>query len=423
MKKALLMILGLCSAVTASNIAVVVTASKSKANTDSKNETYLEDDLENVTFDVENKENINAHEIKVSDIKASNIDSKTKVEIAILTRNAAEGSITIQVILKRDEDKKLLLTKTIKGLKKSTTGGGGGTITPPTTGSVEDKLFQKNANWKIKYNKNDNYYVSFEGKKGDELFKAIYNEQKNRFTKLFHNKKPNDLYGELKTIYSSTNAFKDLYFDGDGTMIDFYSEVPDKPDPYNYQLTSQIGKNASAEGQGWNREHIVPQSWFGKEKFTRTDPFFIWPTDVHVNSERGNDPHRNVNSPSFTSLNGTKVQKGYGTEPIDLFKGDIARVYMYFQITHQNATSPNYSGIKVFDLVFPYFKNEFLDTYKNWSANDKPDAFEVNLNSCLAKYYGGELRNPFIDYPNLVTLIWDNQNNEVFHNYGVAEVI
>ena len=58
MKKALLMILGLCSAVTASNIAVVVTASKSKANTDSKNETYLEDDLENVTFDVENKENI-----------------------------------------------------------------------------------------------------------------------------------------------------------------------------------------------------------------------------------------------------------------------------------------------------------------------------------------------------------------------------
>jgi len=77
-----------------------------------------------------------------------------------------------------------------------------------------------------------------------------------------------------------------------------------------------------------------------------SDPYHIWPTDGKVNGMRSNYPHGVVGNATYTSLNGSKLgsnlNSGYsagysGTvfEPIDEFKGDIARAYFYFATRYQ----------------------------------------------------------------------------------------
>jgi endonuclease I len=76
-----------------------------------------------------------------------------------------------------------------------------------------------------------------------------------------------------------------------------------------------------------------------------SDAHFITPTDGK-NGQRSNYPHGTVGSATWTSLNGSKVGQssvaGYSAtvfEPIDEFKGDIARMYFYFVTRYENTVS------------------------------------------------------------------------------------
>ncbi len=96
------------------------------------------------------------------------------------------------------------------------------------------------------------------------------------------------------------------------------------------------GGSAGSEGSGYNREHSWPSSWYGGSGTPYTDVFMVYPTDNEVNNKRGSYPYGEVNSPTWTSLNGCKLgpcsYPGYsGTvfEPIDEYKGDFARTYFY----------------------------------------------------------------------------------------------
>jgi endonuclease I len=67
-----------------------------------------------------------------------------------------------------------------------------------------------------------------------------------------------------------------------------------------------------------------------------SDLFQIYPTDGYVNQKRGNYPYGETNNASWISTNGSKLGacsvSGYnGTifEPINEYKGDIARTYFY----------------------------------------------------------------------------------------------
>ena len=273
----------------------------------------------------------------------------------------------------------------------------------------------------FKYNNSINYYASLEGKKGKELYDAIFDLQSKY-------KKGIGSYSDLYKIYKT--AFIDKYFEKDETILDVYSENPDGKDPYEFKDDEydgqggkpRLGANKNAEGYMYNREHVIPQSWFNKQTPTRHDPHFIWPTDKMVNQWRGNLPHFNVLNASKISKNGTKINSSY-CEPIDYFKGDFARAYFYFQGTHRNGYETA-NAKKVFGNkgVFPYFNKEFLDCYLEWSTKDPVDIIEVDRNNEIAKQCQG-LRNPFIDYPNLTKLIFDTENTETFHNLGVLEYL
>lgn len=216
-------------------------------------------------------------------------------------------------------------------------------------------------------------------------------------------------YAGLYTTYQTSDI--DNFYENDGTVLDMYSEKPSGTDPYNYSPgAAQRCGNYSAEGDCYNREHIIPQSVFNEASPMVSDAHFITPTDGKVNGQRSNYPHGTVLSATWTSLNGGKLGSsgvsGYtGTvfEPINEFKGDIARMYFYFATRYENTVS-TYSFPMFNGTSNQVFTTAFLNTLLAWNAQDPVSAREIARNNAI--YARQNNRNPYIDHPEYVQAIW-----------------
>ncbi|MCS3532559.1 endonuclease [Chryseobacterium sp. JUb7] len=216
-------------------------------------------------------------------------------------------------------------------------------------------------------------------------------------------------YGGLWTGYQTTD--RDTTYENDGTILDIYSENPNGPDPYNFTYgTNQCG-SYSAEGNCYNREHIVPQSLFNEAFPMKSDIHFIRATDGKVNGMRSNYPFGKVGTASFTSLNGSKlgnsVSAGYGGtvfEPIDAFKGDVARMIFYFVTRYETQLAGFSTGNMLGGSSFPGLQQWELDQLIAWNTLDPVSQAEINRNNASYTYQGN--RNPYIDHPEYVNQIW-----------------
>lgn len=226
-------------------------------------------------------------------------------------------------------------------------------------------------------------------------------------------------YGGLWTAYQTTDRDLNTNFENDGTILDIYSENPNGQDPYNFNVgTSQCG-SYNDEGQCYNREHIIPQSLFSKASPMVADIHFIRPTDGKVNGMRSNYPFGKVGNASYTSQNqsklGNSASPGYsGTvfEPIDAFKGDVARMIFYFVTRYEDKLSGFSSGDMLGSSSFPGLTQWALTQYLQWNAMDPVSPEEINRNNAAFTFQGN--RNPFIDNPAYADQIWgtpviDNQ--------------
>jgi endonuclease I/chitodextrinase len=217
-------------------------------------------------------------------------------------------------------------------------------------------------------------------------------------------------YSGLWTTYSTSD--RDNQYENDNSIFDIYSENPTGVDPYKYTYgTSQCG-TYSVEGNCYNREHIVPQSVFNSSAPMVSDAHHIPPTDGKVNGIRSNYPHGNVATATWTSLNGSKLGSsavsGYtGTvfEPNAAFKGDIARMYFYFATRYEN-TIASYPFDMFNGTSNQVFTTAFRDMLLQWHAADPVSSREIARNNAIYVRQGN--RNPFIDNPNYVNLIWGN---------------
>lgn len=219
-------------------------------------------------------------------------------------------------------------------------------------------------------------------------------------------------YNGLWTGYKTTDIDKD--YENDGTILDIYSEKPTGADPYNYTPGSDQCGTYSTEGNCYNREHIVPQSLFNQASPMVADIHFIRATDGKVNGMRSNYPFGKVGSASFTSQNGSKLgtsaSSGYsGTvfEPIDEFKGDVARMIFYFVTRYQSKLSTFSSGNMLGSSTFPGLQTWELNVLLAWHNQDPVSQAEIKRNNASYAFQGN--RNPFIDNPNYVNLIWGSQ--------------
>lgn len=219
-------------------------------------------------------------------------------------------------------------------------------------------------------------------------------------------------YSGLWTAYKTTDIDKD--YENDGSILDIYSEKPVGTDPYNYTPGANQCGTYSTEGNCYNREHIVPQSLFNQASPMVADIHFIRATDGKVNGMRSNYPFGKVGSASFTSQNGSKlgtsVSSGYsGTvfEPIDEFKGDVARMIFYFVTRYQSKLSSFSSGNMLGSSTFPGLQTWELNVLLAWHNQDPVSQAEIKRNNASYTFQGN--RNPFIDNPNYVNLIWGSQ--------------
>lgn len=232
-------------------------------------------------------------------------------------------------------------------------------------------------------------------------------------------------YGGLYVTYTTSD--KDFYYENNGTLLDMYSENPNGQDAYEYVYGGGLqddGTLGNAEGQRYNREHLIPQSYFNSQTPMYSDAHFVVPSDKYVNAQRDNFPFGRVSSPNLTTTNGSKrgsnLNSGYsagynGTvfEPIDEFKGDIARMFLYFATRYQGQlngfyTDTNQSSIQAKAMFDGSENKAFSDTFLNilltWHNQDPVSQRERDRNNAI--YTRQNNRNPYIDHPEYVQAIW-----------------
>lgn len=168
------------------------------------------------------------------------------------------------------------------------------------------------------------------------------------------------------------------------------------------------GKSSSKTNSGgnvgnWNREHTWAKSHgnFGTSNGPGTDIHHLRPTDVQVNSSRGNLDFDNGGSP-VAGCNGC-LKDSDSFEPPNRVKGDVARMLFYMATRYEAGDKVNLElNEKVNNGTAPYHGK--LSVLLQWHKQDPVDNYEKQRNNRIYEVQGN--RNPFIDHPEWVEMIW-----------------
>lgn len=231
-------------------------------------------------------------------------------------------------------------------------------------------------------------------------------------------------YGDLTNFYNQTDL--DRYYDHDATnttiLLDMYSEIPSGPDSYEYTTANIIG-SASAEGLGWNREHMMPQSTFYSNYPMYSDLFYVVPTDARINQLRSNYPYGIAGTTTYYTFSNTSrignsaipgsTYTGRVYEPINEFKGDVARSLLYFAVRYEgklgtfnfnNNTNPASDTNPLDGTEERSFDPAYITMLLQWNTLDPVSQKEIDRNNAV--YNIQKNRNPFIDNPSWINAIW-----------------
>ncbi|CAM3975438.1 endonuclease [Flavobacterium antarcticum] len=227
---------------------------------------------------------------------------------------------------------------------------------------------------------------------------------------------------QLKTIISTGAIDKgyaalwNLYYTSDvradGKVWDMYSDCN-----MTFGTDQDTGSSGTSQCQKYNREHSFPKSWFNDAAPMVSDAYHILPADKYVNGVRGNFAYGIVGTANFTSFNGSKrgnnIAPGAPSaivfEPADEFKGDFARIYFYMATRYQdvvaNWTGNDSDGDSMLDGTSnKVFSQWTLDMLYQWHIADPVSVKETNRNNVVYNYQNN--RNPFVDHPEYVAIIW-----------------
>ena len=251
--------------------------------------------------------------------------------------------------------------------------------------------------WAQGPNASGKYYLNADGKSGQELKTALCN--------IISKKTKSPSYDDFLNLYKYTDTRDD------GKVRDWYSNVT------NFVHIKDKAGTYKKEGDVYNREHLVPQSW-GAPK--AGDITYVVPTDGYVNNRRGNLPFGEVGTATYSSANGyskvgTSKTPGFtGTvfEPNDEVKGDIARIYFYMATCYENTCTSwgnIFSGTKYQPLA-----QWTYDMMARWAKLDPIDDVEIARNNAIARKDVQGNRNPFVDYPGLEDYIWGEKKTLPF---------
>ena len=261
----------------------------------------------------------------------------------------------------------------------------------------------------------DYYPNSLEGKNGAELKTELHNLLKN------HTRLP---YGsrDYNQIACTWTVFKKSDVRPNGKVWDMYSN-----NSYNFS-------NGAGATKGMNIEHSVPKSWWGDAYDETATPLtrfkydgsydlhHLTPSDAAANTAKSNYPLGEVDSPLFdngVTKVGTGQANGRATnlfEPADEYKGDFARMYLYFVTCYQDYSWKS-SALSMFaQNSYPTLNAYGQSLLLKWHRQDAVSQKEIDRNNAVYSFQGN--RNPFIDYPNMVEYIWGDSTNYEFSFSG-----
>lgn len=234
------------------------------------------------------------------------------------------------------------------------------------------------------------YYASINGKTGAALISALYTLLND-----MGGKPVTTTYGQARYYLGESDVWTGF---NTNYLYLIYTDTLRTPAADGFQVDGYALPTWDANNDGcnstWNREHVWAKSLFGTGNYNPSDTTVGIDADLHnlracdtnVNSTRGNNKFINTltQSGGFGNYNSMWY-------PGDDHRGDVARILFYMDIRWGNDTNLSLIGD--------------LPTLKQWHETDPVDEFEIHRNQVIYEKQGN--RNPFIDHPELIDLIWE----------------
>lgn len=202
----------------------------------------------------------------------------------------------------------------------------------------------------------------------------------------------------------------------DGKIWDIYSA-------YNFYLSDYCSGIDIVEGECYNREHVLPKSWWGgsTSEPMYTDLHHVYSVDAMANDKRSAWIYDEVKTASWSNNLGSQL--GTSTnwngetafEPVDEYKGDVARVYFYMLTCYMDKDfTQGGKGYRYFTYNNGVcdFKSQSLALMLKWHRQDPVSEKEVDRNAKVSDLQGNE--NPFVVDPNLVEYIWGTMKGKPY---------
>lgn len=244
----------------------------------------------------------------------------------------------------------------------------------------------------------DSYYILANGKSGAELKTALCNIIK----------------GGKRLEYGSGpgrtwSGFEKTDLHPEGHVWDMYS----------YNKVTFPGNGGVPSGM--NIEHSVAKSWWGGSKNDAyKDLYHLNPSNSNANSARSSYPLGIVKNGKVTGslkIGNNSFGNEYGGlsfEPLDTYKGDFARAYMYMFTCYEtlNWSSDNAKAMLKQNEKYPMLRPWAAQMLVEWSRQDPVSDKELKRAAEIFKIQNN--RNPFIDYPELAEFLWGKYTGKPF---------
>lgn len=172
-------------------------------------------------------------------------------------------------------------------------------------------------------------------------------------------------------------------------MESFYERFP-KEDGFESLMNEDelTFFEALENSQGFNCEHVVPQSWFEKQNPMKGDLHHLFSCTPKCNSYRGNIPYYEFPDWEEKVMENCGLREDNSFEPKE-GKGTVARATLYFLVRYPR--------------IISQYDVQDIQILLEWHVNEPPTLFEKHRNIAIQELQGN--RNPFIDYPKLTSKI------------------
>jgi len=195
----------------------------------------------------------------------------------------------------------------------------------------------------------------------------------------------------------------------DNRVIDMYSEE-------EHYFNSE---RPTAAVSGFDIEHMLPKSWWGGDvNAAYCDLYHLVPGNASANRSKSNHAPGIPTDSSFYNgsfVTGADAVRGLERAfcPADEYKGDFARAYFYIACCYGDVLTWKTSGEagtamtnESWEEFLPWLRDLLLSWHRADPVSEKETRRAIEVN----KIQGN--RNPFIDYPELVELIWGNRKGD-----------